>query len=53
MLALVSGIKQGQACSGTGHSTMCVAGAECTSNMCTCKASSVYTANGGTGKCGE
>ena len=52
MLALISEIKQGQACTGAGHSTMCVAGAECTSGTCTCKAS-VYTANSGNGKCGE
>ena len=52
MLALISGIKDGQACTGAGHSTMCVAGAECTSGTCTCK-NSTYTANSTTGKCGE
>ena len=49
---VISEIKQGQACSGEGHGTMCVAGAECLSDSCTCK-STVYTADATTGKCSE
>ena len=49
---VISEIKQGHACSGAGHDTMCVAGAECVSGSCTCK-SSVYTSDATTGKCSE
>ena len=49
---VISEIKQGQACNGAGHDTMCVAGAECVLGSCTCK-SSVYTADATTGKCSE
>ncbi|XP_070192662.1 uncharacterized protein [Littorina saxatilis] len=46
-------IRHGERCDGSGHSSLCLAGAECKTGTCTCRSDSAagYSEQSATGKC--